>query len=83
MITIEQATQPPENNYEAFRLALFLVQLVEKGYVSPGYDKVKKTMKTYHRLKDTLSVDEVQRAEGEADELLEQIYEECRRQIKI
>lgn len=72
MITIDKATQPPKNNYEAFRLGLFLVQLVVKKYVSPDKDKVRKTMDTVNELKSSLTVEEIERAFDETDILLEE-----------
>ena len=72
MITIDKATQPPKNNYEAFRLGLFLVQLVVKKYVSPDKDKVRKTMDTVNKLKSSLTVEEIERAFDVTDILLDE-----------
>ena len=77
MITIEQATQPPKNNYEAYRLALFLVQCVEKKYVSPDKDKVKKTYETLSDLRNTLSYKEIIRACNETCLLLDELKKEA------
>tara|TARA_A100001037_G_scaffold291184_1_gene304921 strand:- start:193 stop:429 length:237 start_codon:yes stop_codon:yes gene_type:complete len=77
MITIEQATQPPKNNYEAFRLALFLVQCVEKKYVSPDKDKVEKTYETLSDLRDSLSFEEITRACNETLLLLDELKKEA------
>ena len=77
MITIEQATQPPKNNYEAYRLALFLVQCVEKKYVSPDKDKVEKTYETLSDLRDSLSFEEITRACNETLLLLDELKKEA------
>ena len=76
-IKIEEATQPPKNNYEAYRLALFLVQCVETGYVSPDKDKVKKTYETLNDLKPTLSSEEITRASNETLLLLDELKKEA------
>lgn len=77
MITIKQATQPPKNNYEAYRLALFLVQCVEKEYVSPDKDKVEKTYETLSDLRNTLSYEEIIRACDETLILLDELKKEA------
>ena len=76
-IKIEEATQPPTNNYEAFRLALFLVQCVEKKYVSPDKDKVAKTYETLNDLRNTLSSEEITRASNETLLLLDELKKEA------
>tara|TARA_Y100001938_G_scaffold150281_1_gene240469 strand:- start:1307 stop:1561 length:255 start_codon:yes stop_codon:yes gene_type:complete len=76
-IKIEEATQPPTNNYEAYRLALFLAECVAKKYVSPDKNKVEKNYKILSNLKNTLSDEEIIRACDEVVILLDELKKEA------
>lgn len=72
MITIDKATQPPKNDYEAFRLGLYLVSLAANKLVSPDKDKVNAAWDMVNSLKLNLTTEEIERAFDETDILLEE-----------
>ena len=76
-IKIEEATKPPTNNYEAYRLALFLVQCVEQKYVSPDKDMVEKTYETLYDLRNKMTFDELTSAFHETLVLLDELKKEA------